>query len=291
MKGKSLIEVFLIFFFFQVVGWRYKVTEFLRLELDTLGWSYVAGVLMIAVPVFILLVTRRNFESYGLTLTHWRENLDIGLTYALVAGVIVNGIGFVTLWMRDIDYTGMTGSLLLTGCEIVVLFLILSILRRRFRTRDLNKPPNPLPNLLVLIGLLVLPLVVGLYVHRLTSVVVSTVAWQFCFSGFGEEIMYRGYCQSRINEEFGRPFSFMGVNFGIGVIVSSALFALAHILNPFSPFAGNYELAWWWGLFTFIGGLTFGLVREKTGSIIPVGIAHGLPDAVGEAFALMFSFS
>jgi membrane protease YdiL (CAAX protease family) len=113
--------------------------------------------------------------------------------------------------------------------------------------------------------------------------------WQFICSGFGEEIMYRGYYQSRINEEFGRPFTFLGVNFGIGVLISALLFAVTHILNPFSPFTQNYELAWWWGLFTFAAGVTLGLVREKTGSIIPCGIAHGLPDAVGEAFALLFS--
>lgn len=141
-----------------------------------------------------------------------------------------------------------------------------------------------------LIALLLVPILVGLYTKRLTFVVISTVVWQFIFSGFGEEILYRGYFQSRINEEFGHPFSFLGVNFGIGVIISSFLFSLAHVLNPFDPFAAKFELDWWWGLSSFVAGLTFGLVREKTGSIISSGIAHGLPDAVGEPFAFMFSF-
>ncbi|MBU7025639.1 MAG: CPBP family intramembrane metalloprotease [Theionarchaea archaeon] len=291
MKGKSIIEVLLVFMVFRLVSWAFRITDFAEKEQDILGWSYVAGVLLVLAPIGILLVTRRRFESYGFTLANWRRNLDIGLTYALVAGVIVNGVGFMSLWIFGMSYTGMTGALILACCEIVVLFLILSILRRRERRYDPENPPNPVPNFLVLIVLLLLPVLVGVYVHRLTLIVVSTVVWQFFFSGFGEEIMYRGYYQSRINEEFGRPFSFLGVNFGYGVIISSLLFALAHVLNPFSPLEGNYELAWWWGLFTFFGGLTFGLVREKTGSIIPCGIAHGLPDAVGEAFALMFHLS
>ena len=129
----------------------------------------------------------------------------------------------------------------------------------------------------------------GLFTNKLTFKVISTVVWQFIFSGFGEEFFFRGYIQSRINEEFGRPFSFMGVNFGIGLILSSMLFGLAHALNPFSPFTGYYELAWWWGVSSCVTGFVFGLVREKTGSIIPSSIAHGLPDAIGEPFALMFS--
>jgi membrane protease YdiL (CAAX protease family) len=111
------------------------------------------------------------------------------------------------------------------------------------------------------------------------------VIWQFVFSGFGEEILYRGYFQSRINEEFGRPYSFLGANFGIGLVISSLLFATAHVLNPFNPFKGSYDLAWGWGLWTFFAGLFFGLMREKTGSIIASGIAHGLPEAFGDAIA------
>jgi membrane protease YdiL (CAAX protease family) len=124
----------------------------------------------------------------------------------------------------------------------------------------------------------------------LTSKVVSTVIWQFIFSGFGEEILYRGYFQSRINEEFGRPHSFLGVNFGIGLIIASLLFAMAHVLNPFNPFKGSFDLFWGWGLWTSFGGLFFGFIREKTGSILAAGIAHGLPDAFGEAIAQLSSF-
>lgn len=288
MKGRSIVEVFLVFIFMRIFSFWFKTTEFLTWELDTLGWTYTGGFLLIGIPILILLVTKRKFEVYGVTLKKWREALDIGLVYALVSGAIISGVGFMYLWMSSISYTGMRGAVILAGCEIVVLFLILKILCRREKN-DPGVPPNPVPNVVVLLILLLLPIFVGIYANRLTHVVVSTVVWQFIFSGFGEEIMYRGYYQSRINEEFGRPFSFMGVNFGIGVIISSLLFAFAHVLNPFSPFEGNYELAWWWGLFTFFGGLTLGLVREKTGSIIPCGIAHGLPDAVGEAFGLMFS--
>ncbi len=104
----------------------------------------------------------------------------------------------------------------------------------------------------------------------------------------GEELYYRGYIQSRVNQEFGRPYRLLGVEFGPGLLVAAFIFGLSHVLNNFNPFVGQYTLNWWWGLWTFFGGLLFGLIREKTGSLLAAGIAHGLPDAVGESFALLF---
>jgi membrane protease YdiL (CAAX protease family) len=67
------------------------------------------------------------------------------------------------------------------------------------------------------------------------------------------------------------------------------LFGFSHVLNPFDPLNGSFDLAWWWGFWTFFSGIFYGFVREKTGSVVAAGIAHGLPDAVGEAIALLFS--
>ncbi|MBN1402544.1 MAG: CPBP family intramembrane metalloprotease [Anaerolineae bacterium] len=53
--------------------------------------------------------------------------------------------------------------------------------------------------------MLLLPIVVALAMGGLSAVTVSTVFWQFVFSGFGEEFVWRGYVQSRLNQAFGRP--------------------------------------------------------------------------------------
>ena len=39
-----------------------------------------------------------------------------------------------------------------------------------------------------------------------------------------------------------------------------------------------------------VAGLMFGVIREKTGTLLASGIAHGLPDAVGEALAKIFGW-
>jgi membrane protease YdiL (CAAX protease family) len=61
------------------------------------------------------------------------------------------------------------------------------------------------------------------------------------------------------------------------------------VLNAFKPLQGVYTLDWCWGFETFFSGLFFGLLREKTGSILAPAIAHGLPDAVGEALNIVLN--
>jgi len=283
MKGLSVVEVLLVFILSYLFGWLF-LTDLVRAEIEALGWSYISGILLILIPVTILLLTKRNFEHYGFTLKGWKYNLSVGMTCYLIRLVPVSLI--LLLFTFHISYMGIVGGLVLAVGEIAAIFLLLLTFRRR--SPD-EKKSSFTVDLFILIFLLFLPILVGLYLRRLTPKVVSTVIWQFFFSGFGEEIRYRGYYLSRINEEFGRPYRFLGVNFGIGLMISSFLFALAHVFNPFNPFTGSFTLAWVWGFWTFFGGLFFGFVREKTGSLVAAGIAHGLPDAVGEAFAQIFS--
>ena len=113
---------------------------------------------------------------------------------------------------------------------------------------------------------------------------VSAIVFYLFFVGFGEELKFRGYIQSRLNAAFGKPFRFIIVNYGWGSVIASALFGLMHVLNIGSLVGGRLELAWWWGFWTFFGGLVFGYVREKSGSIIAPAILHGLPQAIAYAF-------
>jgi membrane protease YdiL (CAAX protease family) len=123
---------------------------------------------------------------------------------------------------------------------------------------------------------------------KFNVMIVSTVAWQFVFSGFGEEFAYRGYFQSRLNQAFGRPLCLFGIQFGAGLIIASLLFGLWHAFNTYDPAIGLSSLSWGWALWTSVAGLFFGVLREKTGSLVAPGIAHGLPDAVGEALMKIF---
>jgi hypothetical protein len=57
--------------------------------------------------------------------------------------------------------------------------------------------------------------------------------------------------------------------------MASLLFGVAHLLNPFNPFAGRLSLDWRMGIMTVVYGFFFGFMREKTGSIVMPAIVHG----------------
>lgn len=283
--GASIVEVLLVYVLTAVLGrWAFAAWS---------GWSlaYASGILLIAVPVTILLVTRRDVAAYGFTLRSWREQVDLGLVAYLLA-LIPWAIGMGLIMLLGSSYTALPGACLLVAAYLFETWLLLVILRRRERQARAHTRSRLAGrgNLVIIVVLLVLPLLLAAMRGTLDANLGSTVVWQFVFSGFGEEIRYRGYYQSRINQEFGRPWSIGGIRFGPGLIIAALLFGLSHVLNPFNPFAGQYDLAWWWGLWTCFSGLFLGLLREKAGGLIAPGIAHGLPDAVGEGLAVVFGW-
>jgi membrane protease YdiL (CAAX protease family) len=125
---------------------------------------------------------------------------------------------------------------------------------------------------------------------QMSLVIISTMVWQLFLSGFGEEFVFRGYYQSRLNQAFGRPFCLFGIQFGVGLFIASLLFGLLHAFNGYDPAVGFASFDWGWALWTAVGGLFFGVIREKTGTLLAPGIAHGLPDAVGEPMRLLFNW-
>ncbi len=291
MKGKSILEVLIVIVLkFVILGWLFAQLE--RAGLSRWGQLYLNGFFMVAIPIAILLIARRDRAAYGFTLKGWQANLQIGLTCYLLR-LIPWGLGFGIMSFLHLSYNGPGGALILAISYCFAIALLLRILNARERAVQAggSQHASATGNVLTIIGLLFFPIVVALSMRRLSFDVVSTVIWQFVFSGFGEEIYYRGYIQSRINQEFGRPYQAFGVHFGPGLIIASLYFGLSHALNLFHPFAGQYGFALWWGVWTCFSGLFLGIVREKAESLLAPGIAHGLPDAVGEALALVFGWN
>lgn len=173
------------------------------------------------------------------------------------------------------DHKAWQGSLIHAALKIAVLFAIGRMLQRK---------PTANSNGTLHISILPLVFVLLFTWGRLANALSAFVFYLF-FVGLGEELLFRGYIQSRLNIAFGRPFTFFGVSYGWGIVMASALFGLMHVLNTGSLVAGSWELAWWWGFWTFFGGLVLGFVREKTGSIIAPALLHGLPQAL--AYAVM----
>ncbi|MEJ5311600.1 MAG: CPBP family intramembrane glutamic endopeptidase [Anaerolineae bacterium] len=289
MKNKvwAGVEILIVYGVMRLLGQAIRATGLMDAEVRLLGWSYLGGLLQMGVPLLVIWITRRRWADYGVTLAGWQNNLDIGIKAYLVR-IIPYVLGIGGTMLLKLDYRMLPGGVLVALAEILGIAVLLWVLRHQLDEKALASARS---NVIALVALLLLPIVVGLVMRRLTLIVVSTVMWQFVFSGFGEEIFLRGYVQSRLNQAFGRPWTFFGVQCGPGLVIASLLFGLLHAFNTYDPAAGLSTLAWGWALFTFFGGLFFGLIREKTGSLLGCGLAHGLPDAVGEALAKVMGWA
>jgi membrane protease YdiL (CAAX protease family) len=274
MKAKAALEVVVVFsltlFLVALVAlspigeWERQVANrFLQVT----NRLFIEYVVMIAVPLLILIVTRRNLASYGLSLRDFRYHLGIAATAFVPVAIASVPLAFVKSKQWD-------GALIMAGVKIAALFALGWLLKRK-PTRNESG---------VLVGAALLVTGSNLAQQATLGKAISAFVFYVFFLGLGEELLFRGYIQSRLNAAFGKPFRFFGVNWGWGIIITSVLFGCMHILNIGGLIRGDWQPEWWWGLWTFFGGLVSGFVREKTGSIVAPAILHGLPQAIASAF-------
>jgi len=285
MKAKlfAIFEILLAYAVLQALGITLRSTGVVGWELQNLGWTYTGALVFVCIPALIIWLARRNWADYGMSLSTWRTDLDIGVKAYLVRIIpVVFGLGGAAL--LHLDFRQLNGGALVAFTEVIAIAVMVWVLK-------LQKPvASSRKNLIVTFLLLLFPILVAIAMKKLSVLIVSTVLWQFVFSGFGEEFVWRGYVQSRLNQAFGRPYQFFGIQFGLGLIIASFLFGLLHAFNTYDPALGFASLSWGWAVFASFSGLMFGIIREKTGALVAPGIAHGLPDAVGEALGRLMEW-
>jgi membrane protease YdiL (CAAX protease family) len=224
--------------------------------------NFTPGAVMIVFTVLALLIGRRDPKGYGLTIANWQRHLSVGL----VACVVIASLSALAIAVTHIrfDATRDPGMLRGLGGALVGLIATLVIgwvLRKNFVWRI------PWPASVAVIALIVLALPV---VYKPNFI--WTTLWLFFAAGFGEQIFYRGYIQSRVTEVFGKHCP--------GILVSSLLFGLLHAPNTVDYFRGRWDFAWWYARQSFFIGLFYGVLRARTGNVLPAAIAHGLGDVL-----------
>jgi uncharacterized protein len=232
---------------------------------SVLGHSFTGHTLFILVPIILLILSRRSLKEYGISFAGGKSWLTAALTAFLPVAVVSATLGFV-------NYTSWWGAVVESLAFLAALWFV---------ARALTGKPNPQSGLLTIFLALVLFGAYGIWQGKSPGIAKGLVNVLFyCFVGFGEEILYRGYIQSRLNAAFGKPFQFFGACWGYGTLIAALLFGLTHTLNGINIVTGEVQLLWWWGVWTFFSGLLFAYVREKTGTVAPGAVLHALPQAL-----------
>lgn len=100
----------------------------------------------------------------------------------------------------------------------------------------------------------------------------SELLGQLVIIALPEEAFYRGYLQSRLDDVFTRRVRIAGAEVGLGLIVSSLVFALGHLATIHDPTR----------LAVFFPALLFGWLRARTGGVGAGIVFHALCNVFSE---------
>jgi len=258
-KINAILEVLAVFILVILVFRAIQASPLGQWESRVLQRYYVEYALVLAIPLVLLALTRRSLADYGISFRNLKYHLKV-VAISFIPVFVVSAALYFLGW------ESWGHALLVSAIEVIVLLAMGWLLRR------------PAVGNVGMVSMLLLPMA-GFHMLSLEAGLgeaASRLVYALLFVALGEEILFRGYIQSRLNEAFGCHYRFFGVSWGWGVIIASLLFGFWHILNPFNPFLGKFDLAWQWGLWTFFAGLILGYLREKTGSVLAPTILHGV---------------
>ncbi len=176
--------------------------------------------------------------------------------------------------------------------KVIMMVLALAGIAIHGRPRDYGLlPPDPRRSLRWSLYILVLfagasSLGTAIYLIRGGAIdpvrIVENLVWYYVFVGLSEELFFRGYVQSRLNEVFTRKYrSFIGVRveWTQGTLITGIfLFGLPHLLTGVNPFRGIYGLDLPVLAITasaMFMGLVLGIIRERLGCVYIPAILHG----------------
>jgi membrane protease YdiL (CAAX protease family) len=209
----------------------------------------------------------------------WRlllQSLLLGVILALL-GIAAN---LVLVFLADISYA----AFLLLGALVTSLAVTLSVYlarryfdRRSFTSLGLRIDSQALVDLLFGVGLTGLMMgMIFLVLWALNWIQIESIAWQveswgniaasiltmvaiFTFVSWQEELLFRGYWLQNLSD---------GLSKSLGVLLSSAVFALAHWFNP--------NLDWLGLLGLFLAGIfmAYGYLRTRQ-LWLPIGLHLG----------------
>ena len=279
-RAAALIEVLLSFALVHLCWRSFKHFTWLgRLE-STAHQNYSAGIVMILFTVLAVRLRGWRLSDFGMNLKNWRYNLNLGILWGLLSPVALLLVIGLSGYRPKVDGNQQTPwNVAFIGCGVALAYWLLLLWILRTPRAALVAVP-PAAGVVALVVFCSLPVLVAFHFHRPVPHMVGIVGWMFLGAGFGEEIFFRGYIQTRLDLAFGRPIVFAGLRFGAGLIVSSMLFGLVHALNPVDYFHGRFAFNWPLGLVESFEGVLFATIRQKTGSIFPGAIAHGLADVL-----------
>ena len=117
------------------------------------------------------------------------------------------------------------------------------------------------------------------FTGSLTTGPFTTFVSQTLVIALAEELYFRGYLQERLQRLFPARRTVFGAPFGVAIVLTSVIFALAHFL-------GEYRL---YRLGPFFPSLLFGWFRARTGTIVAAVGFHAYANLLSDVLRDLYS--
>ena len=222
--------------------------------------------LTILLPLVLILIIKKLRLSSGIHFGQKKNSLLIAWASFRLIGPACTG--FFIIGLLGWSFKDWCGSILLTTMFSIALCFIPKLTQRLLTHNESEKKDLKLP--IILFFLTFITTLISIFFKNINPIFLKAMYLIFTVA-VGEELFFRGYMQSSFNLFFGKNFKIGTVRFGWAIPFSAILFGLTHCLvtNP---------ITWPWMLFTFVGGLILGFIREKDGSLLAPIALHTLMD-------------
>lgn len=254
-KIGALVEVVAVFLLAIALFQGIRMAAFSEWEEAVLpgqGLFFLEYGAVLGIVLGVLVIARRDWEKYGITLRNGKQQVQViavGFLPLLVLGGLLGMVNWRT-W---------AGSIVVSVAAVGVLVVVGWVLRDKRDEKGM------------IMALMLLALAPSMSEVGTAGRVLLKTLYFYCFVGPAEEMLFRGYIQTRLNEAYGKPYRFFGVEWGMGLVVGAVLFGLWHVV--WHPLEGG---AWFHGLWTFFVGIVFGYVRERSKGIVAGSVLHSV---------------
>lgn len=109
-----------------------------------------------------------------------------------------------------------------------------------------------------------------------------TFLYEASMPGLAEEFVYRGVFLMLLNEAFGRPWKFAGIQLGWGFIIVTVMFGFLHAVDAKS--LSDIHIHWSNLIFPLITGVILAWLKERTGSVWPCVLLHNFVNTFNDLF-------
>ncbi len=194
--------------------------------------------------------------------------------------VIVNDAALTRLYALLPDFIGGQWNWLGKGLALIITLAVASHPAFGWQRSGLTlkQKAGSLPSALV-VGVLL----IGLFTYFALSSddgvsSAETLGFQLSMPGLEEEPFYRGVLLLALNEAFRGRIKALGIAWGWGALISSALFGMTHAFG-FEDGGFSFDLMTF--LLTGVPALVLVWLRERTGSLLLPVLLHNFGNSIG----------